>query len=227
MSFRQEDKNQCAQIRYTGSEPIIHMRQFFKTLIRTLAKHCKRLTGCWLASIAVISMLAPSPAPVKAEVFDQYQVKAVFLYNLTNFITWPPEKDSGTNRPFVIGVLGQDTLGTLLDQVVASETTGGRSIHIQRLASLKALRTQSCDLLFINSDRMHLWPQIREMVRSRAILTVSDVADFGRRGGMVNLMTAGRKIHIEINVEAARRNGFKISSKLLKLAHIVSDGKDD
>lgn len=180
-----------------------------------------------MASVAAISMLALSPVPVKAEVFDQYQVKAVFLYNLTNFITWPPEKESETNWPFVIGVLGRDTLGTLLDQVVASETTEGRSIHIQRLTSLEALRTRSCDLLFINSDQMHLWPKIREMVRSRGILTVSDVADFCRRGGMVNLLTAGRKIRIEINVETARRNGFKISAKLLKLAQIVSDGKDD
>jgi hypothetical protein len=203
------------------------MRRFIKTLICSLSTPSKRLAGWLAASVAAISILVPSPIPVRAEVFDQYQVKAVFLYNLTNFIVWPPEKDSGTNRPFVIGVLGGDTLGALLEEVVASETTGGRSIHIQRLVSLEALRTRSCDLLFINSDKMHLWPQIREMVRSRAILTVSDVADFCRRGGMVNLLTAGRKIRIEINVETARQNGFKISAKLLKLAQIVSDGKDD
>lgn len=203
------------------------MRQFFKTLICSLSKPSKRLAGCLAVLIAAVSILAPSPVTVKAEVFDQYQVKAVFLYNLMNFITWPPEKKSETNRPFVIGVLGRDTLGTLLDQLVASETVGGRSIHIHRLDSPEALQTRSCDMLFINSEQMHLWPRIREMARSRGSLTVSDVADFGRRGGMVNLLTAGRKIRIEINLEAARRNGFTISAKLLKLAQIVSDGKDE
>ena len=220
-------KNHYAQTRSTVGEPIINMRQLFKTVVCSLLKPSKHLTGCLAASIAVILLLAPSADPVKAEVFDQYQVKAVFLYNLVNFITWPPEKDAKANRPFVIGVLGRDTLGTLLDKVVASETTGGRSIHIQRLESLDALRTRSCDLLYVNSDQMHLWPKIREMVRFRGILTVSDVADFCRRDGMVNLLTAGRKIRIQINVEAARRSGFKISAKLLRLSQIVSDGKDD
>lgn len=203
------------------------MRQFFKTLIRSISNPSRHLTGFLAAAIAAVSILASSTPPVKAEVFDQFQVKAVFLYNLVNFVTWPPEKNSDSNQPFVIGVLGRDTLVSLLEQVVASETTGGRGIHVRRLASLEALRARSCDLLFINSDQMHLWPKIRKMVRSRGVLTVSDVADFGRRGGMINLLTAGRKIRIEINVEAARRNGFKISAKLLRLAQIVSDGKDD
>jgi hypothetical protein len=203
------------------------MRQFFKTLIRSISNPSRHLTGFLAAAIAAVSILASSTPPVKAEVFDQFQVKAVFLYNLVNFVTWPPEKNSDSNQPFVIGVLGRDTLVSLLEQIVASETTGGRGIHVRRLASLEALRARSCDLLFINSDQMHLWPKIRKMVRSRGVLTVSDVADFGRRGGMINLLTAGRKIRIEINVEAARRNGFKISAKLLRLAQIVSDGKDD
>ena len=205
----------------------MRMRQFFKTSIHSISKPSGHLTGFLAAAIAAISILVSYPPPAKAEVFDQYQVKAVFLYNLVNFITWPADKNSESNRPFVIGVLGRDTLVSLLEQVVTSETTEGRSIHIKRLASPEALRARSCDLLFINSDQMSIWPKIRKIVRSRGILTVSDVADFGRRGGMVNLLTAGRKIRIEINVEAARRNGFEISAKLLRLAQIVSDGKDD
>lgn len=162
-----------------------------------------------------------------AEIFDQYQVKAVFLYNLKNFITGPAGKDHGREAPFTIGVLGHDTLGIHLDLAVAGETVDGREIRIERLASLEQLQIRPCELLFISSDQMHLWPQIREIVRAHHILSVSDVEGFGRRGGIVNLLTTGRKIRIEINMEEARRNGFEISAKLLKLAHIVTSGKDD
>jgi hypothetical protein len=57
------------------------------------------------------------------------------------------------------------------------------------------------------------------------MLSVSDVEGFGQRGGMVNLLTTGRKIRIEVNMDEARRNGFDISAKLLRLARIVTDGK--
>ena len=188
-----------------------------------------RLQPPWL-SILVLALLlvvtAFNPAP--AEVYDQDQVKAVFLYNLTNFITWPPKTDQNDPTAFTIGVIGQDTLmGAFLEHAVSGETTRGLSIAVKYFQSLDGIESHPCDLLFIDGDQMHLWPQIREIARRLKILTVSDVEGFGRRGGIVGLLTSGRKIRIEINLEESRRNGFEISAKLLKLAHIVSNGKDD
>jgi hypothetical protein len=176
--------------------------------------------------IAAILILPTAWSPAKAEVFDEYQVKAVFLYNLTNFITWPLEKDPAQNKTFTIGVFGRDAFGAYLDQAVAGETAAGRGIRVERLSSLEQIQARSCQLLFISGDQMSLWPQIRQIVRTRHMLSVSDVEGFGQRGGMVNLLTTGRKIRIEVNMDEARRNGFKISAKLLRLARIVTDGKD-
>jgi hypothetical protein len=74
------------------------------------------------ALIAAILILPITWTPSRAEVFDEYQVKAVFLYNLTNFITWPLEKNPAQNQTFTIGVFGRDAFGAFLDQAVA----GGR-----------------------------------------------------------------------------------------------------
>ena len=55
------------------------------------------------------------------------------------------------------------------------------------------------------------------------MLTVSDMERFAHRGGIITLLTIQDRIRFEINVEAARRSGVKISSKLLKLANIVTN----
>jgi hypothetical protein len=176
--------------------------------------------------VAAWMMVAGTP-PARAEVFDQYQVKAVFLFNLTNFITWPDNSDPNPPTTFTIGILGPDPFGEALEKAVKGEKKYGRAITIRQFANLDELNQQACDLLFINGELSTLWPQIRSIVKERGILTVSDVKGFCDRGGMVNLLASARKISIEINRVAAKRNGFEISAKLLKVARIVTGGKEN
>jgi hypothetical protein len=53
------------------------------------------------------------------------------------------------------------------------------------------------------------------------VLTVGDTEGFTEAGGMINLTIVDQRVHFEINPDAARRAGMKISSKLLSLAKIV------
>ena len=55
----------------------------------------------------------------------------------------------------------------------------------------------------------------------RPVLTIGDSEGFARGGVIINLAKARGKIRFEINLEAAKRGGLSISSKLLKLATIV------
>ncbi|HZH99862.1 MAG TPA: YfiR family protein, partial [Flavisolibacter sp.] len=43
----------------------------------------------------------------QSTVAKEYQVKAVFLYNFTQFVEWPAAAGQAT-QPFVIGILGTD-----------------------------------------------------------------------------------------------------------------------
>ncbi len=181
-----------------------------------------------LSALILALFLVMTPCcPVQSEIYDQDQVKAVFLYNLTNFITWPAKADQNGAETFTIGLFGHDAAGTFLEHAVSGETAHALPIVVKYFQSLDRIQSDPCNLLFVNGDQMHLWPQIREVARRNKILTVSDVEGFGRRGGIVSLLTSGRKIRIEINLDEGRRNGFEISAKLLKLAHIVTVGKDD
>ena len=97
-----------------------------------------------------------------------------------------------------------------------------RAVSVQRMGTTVALDFGHVDYKGFSLD---LFGTIGQP-RFDPILTVSDVEGFTHRGGMINLLTSGRKIRIEINVEEAKKFGFDISAKLLKLAHIVNGGKD-
>jgi len=53
------------------------------------------------------------------------------------------------------------------------------------------------------------------------VLTVSDVSNFAQNGGMIEFVSDNNKVFFEINNQAARSRGVKISSQLLKLAKKV------
>lgn len=179
-----------------------------------------------IALCLALGMIPAGMVPARGEVFDQNQVKAVFLYNLTHFITWPDNPDPEPPSAFVIGILSPDHFNSALEAAARGEHKNGRAIAIHQFSSLDEIHQQACDLLFINGEMLRIWPQIRAIARARGILTVSDTKGFGGRGGMVNLLASARKINIEINIQEAKRNGFIISAKLLEVARIVTGGKD-
>ena len=84
-------------------------------------------------------------------------------------------------------------------------------------------RLTSCDILFISSSEKDRLPSIMAALKDLPILTVSEIEGFAQRGGMINFIIVGNKVHFEVNPDAAKQVGIHISSQLLKLARIVTD----
>ncbi len=185
---------------------------------------CPIRIRCMAAVCIWISVWSgPGPVPAHAAVFGEYQVKAVFLYNLAHFIQWPSEAFPGEAAPFIIGVFGPDPFDGHLTETIQNERIRGRAILVARYADPEELRTRPCHLLFVSGQALKMWPLVKAVLDNRPVLTVSDVKGFGEMGGMANLLTRRRKIKIEINIRQARQAGLGISAKLLNLADIVSD----
>ena len=76
----------------------------------------------------------------------------------------------------VIGVLGQDPFGQIIEYLVADETYRGRKLVIERYAS--AAEIGDCQLLFVARSQQADWPKVRQAIAGRPILTVSDAEYF-------------------------------------------------
>ena len=65
-----------------------------------------RFRGKARALLALLAGLWFTPAPAQSAAFDEYHVKAVFLFNFTLFTQWPASAFAAPDTPLVIGVLG-------------------------------------------------------------------------------------------------------------------------
>ena len=147
----------------------------------------------------------------------EYQVKAAFLFNFAKFVEWPPAAFADAKSPIVIGILGDNPFGEDLAKTVRDKTVNNRPITIKKEFRSLADAT-NCHILFISTSEKQRLPEIFKGLRGASVLTVGETDRFTETGGMINFVTGGNKIRFQINVEAAKSAGLKVSSKLLSLA---------
>ena len=189
---------------------------FLKAII--YRKTGRRKAERWLILLAGLLSFG-ALAPSQNETSKEYQVKAVFLYNFTQFIEWPPEAFAQPDAPLVIGILGPDPFGKYLDETVQGEKINGHPLVVQRFNTLAEIAR--CQILFVNTDEKSQWKQIFEYAKAQHVLTVGDVTNFSKQGGMIRFFPEENKIRIRINLTSVKNADLKVSSKLLRLAEIV------
>ena len=164
--------------------------------------------------------VARGSADNRPRLVSEYEVKAAFLYNVAKFIEWP--SPDNRRRPMVLGVVGDDPFGSVLDQTLSEKTVRGRKFQIKRFPTIREL--ELCQILFINLADKNQLKAVLSVVKDTPVLTVGESADFMRLGGVVRLVLKNERVRFEINAGAAEQAGLKISSQLLKLAHRVRGG---
>lgn len=179
-----------------------------------LLSRCAPLLMALLLVAAAPALAAPTLAAP-----TEYDVKAAFLFNFSQFVDWPDMAFADAQSPLVIGVLGTDPFGNALDEIVRGETVKGRPLEVRRFRSVGEMDT--CHILFIDRSEQRRFAEILAGLKGRSILTVGDFEDFAESGGVIRFVSAGNKIRLRINLDAARAANLTISSKLLRPATIV------
>ncbi len=177
----------------------------------------------WLADLAralllVGTLLTPGsiPSARAAAAPSEYEVKAVLLFNFLKFTEWPADAFSDATSPLVIGVVGTNPFGRLLEDLVKDEAIDRRAIVIRHFGEGEV--PTPCHALFIGRSEEPRLPTLLEALRDKPVLTLSDLERFCQRGGMVNLtLTLARTVRPEVSPAAARAARLAISSRLLGL----------
>lgn len=169
--------------------------------------------------LAVVLLWAPVAG---AKAFDEAAVKAVFLFRLALFVTWPQPITPQAEDTFVIGILGADPFEGRLETVVQGERIGSHAIVVRQYASAAEIESHPCQLLYLGDVTADEKNRSQDLAMRHKILTVSDTPRFAHEGGMIGIQTVARRIRITINLAAARQAGLSISAKLLKIAELIS-----
>jgi hypothetical protein len=173
----------------------------------------------WGAALLLCQMSGADPPPSAGE----YQVKSVYVFNLTRFVEWPESTFEPARCPFIVGVIGENPFGQSLEETLRRENVRGHPLVIQLLKSGDL--PGNCQILFICRSEAKNLESLLKQVEGRAILTVSDLDGCAARGVMVNLPVVQGSVKIEINRAQAELSQLKMSSKLLSLAKIVETEK--
>jgi hypothetical protein len=178
-----------------------------------------------LSAIALgAALLAVPIAQAQSSKPTDYEVKAAYLYNFGRFVEWPAKVTTTRSDSFTICVLGEDPFGRALDVTLAGEMIGNQKVAARRISSPGD--SVDCRILFISSSEANRLNKIIDALDTSAVLTVSDIPQFSRHRGMIQLVLQENRIRFEVNLTATQHAGLTLSSELLKLATAVRRDRD-
>lgn len=172
---------------------------------------------CVLLAVLYLPMVgAAGGADIEANT-----VKAAFVLNFAKYTLWPNDSFAGSTDPIELWVFGGETTRQAFG-TINGKKIGARTLHVRFMNTAET--TDSCHMIYLSRDvDRDLLAEMLATVGNRPVLTVGERPDFIQFGGIVNIFSKKGRFHFEINPESAHQHGLKISSRLLKLAIIVSD----
>jgi len=171
----------------------------------------------FLTLLVLLAGLMPAWASDPLKAVPEYTMKAAYLYNFAQLTTWP-EKPQGREESFTLCVYGESELEPFLMAL------DGRMVNRQPLRFLRvseAAEVRQCNMLYIGEHRAEAAGRLVESLQGTPVLTVTDTQRLGRSGIMLVIVSEGKRLSFDINVNSALRSQLKFSSKLLNLARKV------
>jgi uncharacterized protein DUF4154 len=194
-----------------------------------MVKLMLRRLGILIVALSVSLSWAPEAFAQASDSSDssEYLIKAGFIFNFAKFVEWPQTAFTQSDSPIVIGILGTDPFGSIIDQIVQDKKVGARGFIVKRLKwgrDVKELK--DCNILFVSASEKARIDDVLQVVKGLPILTVGETPGFAERGGTIRFTVEDNRVRLEVNVEAAQKAQLTISSRLLTLARIIQQAGD-
>lgn len=196
------------------------LNKFKQYLIRNKKVFSNQSFFLRLSCVFLIFLFTQITIAHSAEIQEQ-QVKAAFLYNFSRFVTWPDRGSPDSQNPVQYCILGTNQVDQLLESTVAGKRDKRKIIDLKRLNNLSEI--DGCELVYIADNSNIPLQDIFTAVKDRAIVTVSNMADFAENGGMISLSQKNKRIHVTINIDVVKESNLKISSKVKRLSTIIKN----
>lgn len=157
----------------------------------------------------------------RAEGAQEYQVKAAMVVNMVKYVEWPAESFPRSGAPLQLCSMGRGPFTQALAQYQGKSVLG-HPLSLRGAAPGDDL--SECQVLVVSGIEKRYVAGVLEQARRRGLLTVSDIQDFARFGGIIGLVETEGRVRFEINLKAAQHARLRISSQLLKLARVIREG---
>lgn len=189
---------------------------------RRLRRH---LAGWVLACTAALWLEAGITAPAAAQNAApstplERRVKAAFLYKFLGYAEFPANAFADAGAPLTIGVVDADDVAVALARIVVGRTAGNRGItvHILRESEIGT----PMHMLFVGGQDAG---RVSRLLRqANTLLAVTECDKVLPQGSAINFRIIDDRVRFDVALDAAEKNGIKLSSRLLAVANRVQKG---
>lgn len=150
-----------------------------------------------------------------AQDIDPWRLRAVFLYNFSQFIEWPSEAFSDPAGSFNICILGQNRFGSTL-QALEKRPVRGHPIAIFTPRQLS--ESHSCHILYVTDLRVLSGDEWPTSLGRTSVLTIVDADNSRNVSAGIGFVEQGGKLRWVINLGELRQRNLKVSAKLIEIA---------
>lgn len=155
----------------------------------------------------------------KAQTVQQQRLISVLTLNLARFTDWPEQAMMAEQGTINLCVMGDNIVQQSFETVDRSLVNSNKHLQVVNLSRLRNL--EQCQILYISALERNKLAQLLMELEDVPMLTVGENVDFVKSGGMVGFENIDGRIQLNINLNAVKRAGLVISSRILKLARIV------
>ena len=156
-------------------------------------------------------------ACARAWAVDEGELKAAIIFNVLLFVEWPADVAPPPGSPMVLCLNPGAALGPALKALQGRELRGTR-LDVRDAVPLA--NAQGCHAAFIDgSDSL----RAASPTKAGGVLVISDDMPQASPLAALTLRRAGNRIALDVNLEAARNARLQLSSKLLRVSHVVKE----
>lgn len=173
-----------------------------------------------------------------ADVEKLSKIKSAYLLNFMKFAAWPDEAFENERSPIGVAVVGEDTLGEMLDRTFADRHVHDRPIVVRRYRfpsprdyDSRRQYEEATTEMYAQLNSMHVVyicqseddriDEILSYVTSKHVMTVGESSRVVRAGVVLGLALEEGRVVFYVNKKSLERQNLRISSKVLNLAKVV------
>ena len=163
---------------------------------------------------------------VHSEELEEYQAKALLVYNFIKSTSWPEGSFKTVTSPIEIGIIGDEEFYNSFENYQGKRVKN-RSLKFVKLELMTDFSKQHA--LYISgrwNAPIHYF--LRNLSSTKKpILTIGESEDFALNGGIISIIKKNNHLALLTNPNAAKNSNLFLSRNLLKLSKQVSNIRDN
>jgi len=144
-----------------------------------------------------------------------------YIVHFAHHLQWPIEVFTGTDAPFRICMMGEGSLHQSLAERLERHRINGRRVTLEIVGQGELMRARKCQIVVLGQMERASLVKAVGALEFFPVLTVSDAERFAATGGMIEFVSRGGNITLQLNKTMLDRAELKMGNSLFRLSKEV------